>query len=107
MRRSVIGRFGLRTIDEAHDLAPKKLVAVLKGVVPGASGRRSAPRNGPFNPTKECTSSAAATRRNGCPTQPSLTVLRNPRGPHRFTCSDSVAEEMADILDGKAPQATA
>ncbi|MDE2466842.1 MAG: hypothetical protein KGO02_24470 [Alphaproteobacteria bacterium] len=103
----MIGRFGLRTIEEAHDLAPKKLVAVLKGIVPGASGHRSAPGNGPFNSTKECTSSAAATRRNGGATQPSLTVLRNLRGPHRFTCPSPIAEEMVDIPDGKAPQATA
>ncbi len=36
LRRSVIGRFGLMTVEEARDLAHEKLVAVSKGVDPVA-----------------------------------------------------------------------
>ena len=37
LRRSVIGRFGLMTVEEARDLAHEKLVAVSKGVDPVAA----------------------------------------------------------------------
>ncbi|MDE2200814.1 MAG: site-specific integrase [Rhodospirillales bacterium] len=37
LRRSVIGRFGLMTVEEARDLAHEKLVAVSKGIDPVAA----------------------------------------------------------------------
>ena len=37
LRRSVIGRYGLMTVEEARDLAHEKLVAVSKGIDPVAA----------------------------------------------------------------------
>lgn len=44
LRRSVIGRFGLMTVEEARDLAHEKLVAVSKGVDPVAAEAEAAGR---------------------------------------------------------------
>ena len=44
LRRSVIGRFGLMTVEEARDLAHEKLVAVSKGVDPIAAEAEAAGR---------------------------------------------------------------
>jgi integrase len=43
-RRSVIGRFGLMTVEEARDLAREKLVAVSKGIDPVAAEAEAAGR---------------------------------------------------------------
>jgi integrase len=43
-RRSVIGRFGLMTVEEARDLAREKLVAVSKGIDPVAADAEAAGR---------------------------------------------------------------
>ena len=42
LRRSVIGRFGLMTVEEARDLAHEKLVAVSKGIDPVAAEAEAA-----------------------------------------------------------------
>lgn len=44
LRRSVIGRFGLMTVEEARDLAHEKLVAVSKGVDPAVAEAEDAGR---------------------------------------------------------------
>ena len=44
LRRSVIGRFGLMTVEEARDLAHEKLVAVSKGIDPVAAEAEAAGR---------------------------------------------------------------
>lgn len=44
LRRSVIGRFGLMTVEEARDLAHEKLVTVSKGVDPVAAEAETAGR---------------------------------------------------------------
>jgi integrase len=44
-RRSVIGRFGLMTVEEARDLAHEKLVAVSKGIDPVAAEAETAGRS--------------------------------------------------------------